>query len=469
MTTSTSQNTHETDTANNATYTTISTILTLAIPTFGQLIAEPAFVLIDTAIVGHIGGQALAGLSVGSTIVLTVVGLCVFLAYSTTSQVGRLLGAGKRREGLEAGVDGLWLAGIIGVVVSVALFVIARPLCMAMGAQGSVLHNAVDYVRAVVFGIPGMLLVYAANGIFRGLQKVRITLVAATLGAILNTLLDLLFILGFGWGVFGSGVATLISQWFMAVVLIVPAVLWTRAEGARLRPRLSGVLNSAGDGAVLFLRTLALRACLVANVVLATHMGVEVLAAYQVVNSSWNFVLNMLDAIGIAGQTLVAAQIGARQEDEAMRLTRIAGRAGLCGGTVIGIGLMIAGWCASPLFSQSIEIQHLLTVGMVVVGVTLPLAGWMWAVDGILIGAGGLPVSCIDVYGDSCNICTLSCCDWLDMRCDAGVFRAAYGIAVACGESVICRIACHFQWFPYRNFHMVAYRTLKSACDGSLT
>lgn len=187
MTTSTSQNTHETDTANNASCTTISTILTLAIPTFGQLIAEPAFVLIDTAIVGHIGGQALAGLSVGSTIVLTVVGLCVFLAYSTTSQVGRLLGAGKRREGLEAGVDGLWLAGIIGVVVSVALFVIARPLCMAMGAQGSVLHNAVDYVRAVVFGIPGMLLVYAANGIFRGLQKVRITLVAATLGAILNT------------------------------------------------------------------------------------------------------------------------------------------------------------------------------------------------------------------------------------------------------------------------------------------
>ena len=371
MITSTSQNTHETDTANNASCTTISTILTLAIPTFGQLIAEPAFVLIDTAIVGHIGGQALAGLSVGSTIVLTVVGLCVFLAYSTTSQVGRLLGAGKRREGLEAGIDGLWLAGIIGVVVSVMLFVIARPLCMAMGAQGSVLHNAVDYVRAVVFGIPGMLLVYAANGIFRGLQKVRITLVAATLGAILNTLLDLLFILGFGWGVFGSGVATLISQWFMAVLLIVPAML-----------------NSAGDGAVLFLRTLALRACLVANVVLATHMGVEVLAAYQVVNSSWNFVLNMLDAIGIAGQTLVAAQIGARQEDEAMRLTRIAGRAGLCGGTVIGIGLMIAGWCASPLFSQSTEIQHLITIGMMVVGVTLPLAGWMWAVDGILIGAG---------------------------------------------------------------------------------
>ena len=151
---------------------------------------------------------------------------------------------------------------------------------------------------------------------FVDLQKVRITLVAAVAGAVLNTILDLLFIIGFGWGVFGSGVATLISQWFMAVVLIVPAVLWTRAEDACLKPRLSGVLSSAGDGAVLFVRTLALRACLVANVVLATHMGMQVLAAYQVVNSSWNFVLNMLDAIGIAGQTLVAAQIGARHERE---------------------------------------------------------------------------------------------------------------------------------------------------------
>ncbi|MCQ4974488.1 MATE family efflux transporter, partial [Bifidobacterium pseudocatenulatum] len=70
----------------------------------------------------------------------------------------------------------------------------------------------------------------------------------------------------------------------------------------------------------------------------------------------------MRDASGIAGQTWVAAQIGARQEDGARRLTRIAGRAGLCGGTVSGIRVMIAGWCPSPLFSQSIEIQQLLTV-----------------------------------------------------------------------------------------------------------
>ena len=256
-------------------------ILALAVPTFGQLIAEPAFVLIDTAIVGHIGDTALAGLSIGSTILLTVVGLCVFLAYSTTSQVGHLIGAGRRREGLEAGIDGLWLALIIGSVASLVIFLAAEPLCWAMGARGDVLDNATAYLQAVVFGMPGMMLVYAANGIFRGLQKVRITLAAAVCGAVVNTVLDVLFVFGFDWGVTGSGVATFIAQWFMGLFLVVPALLWARADGADWRPRLRGILGSASDGSVLFIRSLALRACMVATVMAATSMGTQVLAAYQ--------------------------------------------------------------------------------------------------------------------------------------------------------------------------------------------
>jgi putative MATE family efflux protein len=362
-------------------------LFTLALPTFGQLIAEPAFVLIDTAIVGHIGDAALAGLSIGSTIILTTVGLCVFLAYGTTSSVAQLIGAGKRREGLEAGIDGLWLALAIGMLVSTALFAAARPLCWAMGARDAVLDNATAYLQAIVFGLPGMLLVYAANGIFRGLSKVNITFVAAVAGAVVNTALDVLFVFGLHWGVAGSGAATLIAQWFMGLFLVVPALLWARADGASWRPRLAGILGTASDGMPLFIRTLALRASLVATVMLAARMGTQVLAAYQAVNSSWNFVLNMLDAIGIAGQTLVATQIGAGRRDRAHAMTSIAGRSGLLAGAVIGMGLAAAGLAATGLFSPSPEVQHLIMVGMLVQGVFLPLAGWMWALDGILIGA----------------------------------------------------------------------------------
>ncbi|KAA8820976.1 MATE family efflux transporter [Bifidobacterium vespertilionis] len=372
-------------------------IFALALPTFGQLIAEPTFILIDTAIVGHISNEALAGLSIGSTIILTAVGLCIFLAYSTTAQVAHLLGAGKRREGLQAGVDGLWLALGIGTLLGVGLFAAAEPLCRALGGQGAVLDQAVTYTRAIVLGAPGMLLVYAANGIFRGLQKVRITLIAAVSGAVVNTVLEVLFVIVFRWGIFGSGAATLIAQWYMGLFLVVPAVLWARADGASLKPSLSGIAQAGGDGLPLFIRTLAIRAAMVVTVASAARMGTDVLAGFQAVNSSWNFAMNMLDSVGIAGQTLVGTALGAGAMAEARTLTRATGRAGLVTGAVIGLGFAVVGLFAGHFFSPSPAVQLLVAAGMVTMGVFFPLQGWMMALDGILIGARDyryLAVSC---------------------------------------------------------------------------
>lgn len=360
----------------------------LAIPTFGQLIAEPTFVLIDTAIVGHVGDSSLAGLSLGSTLVLTAVGLCVFLAYSTTSQVAHLFGAGKRREGFQAGMDGLWLSLCIGVLLAVALLIFGEGICSVLGGSGETLAAATVYTHMVALGVPGMLLVYAANGIFRGLQKVRITLVAAVSGAALNTVLDVLFVIVLGWGIAGSGIATGIAQWFMGIFLVVPALVWSKRGGARLVPRLSGIMAAGGEGAPLFVRTLALRLALVATVMLAATTGTEVLAGYQIVNAAWNFVVNALDSIAIAGQTLVGAQLGARKFDEARMLTRATAKAGMATGAVVGALFILAGLVAGPAFSANPDIQLLAAVGMAITGAFLPLQGWMWALDGILIGAG---------------------------------------------------------------------------------
>ncbi|PST45623.1 MATE family efflux transporter [Bifidobacterium callitrichos] len=362
-------------------------ILALALPTFGQLIAEPTFILIDTAIVGHIGDAALAGLSIGSTIILTAVGLCIFLAYSTTAQVAHLLGAGRRREGMQAGVDGLWLALGIGVILAIGLFTAAEPLCRALGGQGEVFDQAVAYTRAIVLGAPGMLLVYAANGVFRGLQKVRITLIAAVGGAILNTVLDVLFVIVLGWGIVGSGTATLIAQWFMGLFLAIPAILWAKADGASLKPQLSGLARAGGDALPLFIRTLAIRAAMVVTVACAARMGTQVLAGFQAVNSSWNFAMNMLDSVGIAGQTLVGAALGAGAVGRARRLTGATGRMGLAVGAIIGFGFAVVGLFAGHFFSPSPQIQLLIAAGMVTMGVFFPLQGWMMALDGILIGA----------------------------------------------------------------------------------
>lgn len=360
----------------------------LAIPTFGQLVAEPAFVLVDTAIVGRLGESALAGLALGSTIILTAVGLCVFLAYATTSQVSRCFGAGQRREGLQAGIDSLWLSLLVGTVLAVGLFAASEPLCQALGGQGDALAQGVAYTRAVVLGAPGMLLVYAANGLCRGLQKVGVTLAVAVGGAVLNTVLDLLFVFAFGWGVAGSGAATFAAQWAMGLALLVPSLAWARRGGASLRPRWGGIAEAGRDGLPLFLRTLALRAGLVATVMAAAALGTEMLASYQVVNAAWSFVLNVLDSVAIAGQALVGAKLGARDLAGADRLARATMRAGLVAGILVGAGFAAMALVAPQAFSGDPAVRQLAAVGMAVTGLALPMQGWMWAADGILIGAG---------------------------------------------------------------------------------
>lgn len=228
---------------------------------------------------------------------------------------------------------------------------------------------------------------YAANGIFRGLQKVRITLIAAVSGAVLNTVLDMLFVFVFRWGIAGSGAATMVAQWYMGLFLVIPAILWARADGASLRPRLAGIAAAGGDGLPLFIRTLAIRAAMVMTVASAARMGTAVLAGFQAVNSTWNFAMNMLDSVGIAGQTLVATALGAGSVQQAQRLTRATGRAGLATGAVIGVAFAVTGLFAGRFFSPSPHIQILVAVGMVTMGVFFPLQGWMMALDGILIGA----------------------------------------------------------------------------------
>ena len=297
------------------------------------------------------------------------------------------MGAGHRREGLQAGIDGLWLALGIGIVLSLGLFAGAEPLCQALGGKGAVLDQAVAYTRTIVLGAPGMLLVYAANGIFRGLQKVRITLIAAVSGAVMNAVLDVLFVIVLHWGIAGSGIATLIAQWYMGLFLVAPAILWARADGASLRPRIAGIAAAGGDGLPLFIRTLAIRAAMVATVACAARMGTSVLAGFQAVNSSWNFAMNMLDSVGIAGQTLVATALGAGSVSRARQLTRATGRAGLVTGAIIGVVFAIVGLFAGHLFSPTPHVQILIAVGMVAMGVFFPLQGWMMAIDGILIGA----------------------------------------------------------------------------------
>ncbi|MCX6422202.1 MAG: MATE family efflux transporter [Actinobacteria bacterium] len=363
-------------------------ILRLALPALGALVAQPLFLLVDAAVVGTLGTAPLAGLGIAGTVVATLVGLCIFLAYATTSSVARHVGAGNRAAAISAGIDGLGLALLIGIVAGIGLFITAPPLVDALGASPEAAAYAVTYLRIMAIASPATLAVLAAVGVLRGLQDTRTTLLVTLLQVAVNTVLVVVFVLVFQWGVAGSAVGTAIAE---AVGLIAYGALLMRLahrEGVRIHPHLLGVWVSARTGFPLFIRTIALRAVFLIAVAAAARMGDATLAAYHVTSTVWFTLALALDALAIAGQALLGKVLGAANRDAARALTHLLVRMSVALGFILTVLIFIVRPWVPQLFTQDAEVAALISSALILVAIQQPLAGAVFAYDGILIGAG---------------------------------------------------------------------------------
>jgi putative MATE family efflux protein len=363
-------------------------ILALAVPALGALVAEPLFVLVDSAVVGRLGTAPLAGLALASTVLVTVVGLCVFLAYATTAAVARRLGAGDTAGALTLGVDGVWLAVVLGVVLAVGLWLIAPWLVVALGAHGDVTAHAVAYLRWSAPGLPGMLVVLAATGALRGLQDTRTPLWTAAAGAVVNAVLTVVLVLVLGLGIAGSGLGTALTQLGMGAVLAVVVVRGTLRAGGSVAPALGNIGSHARAGAPLLVRTLSLRAAILLTAVVAAGLGEAPLAGHQVVASVWGLTAFALDALAIAAQALVGRTLGAGDVGGTRAVLRRTLQWGTAAGVVLGVVVAAAAWLLPAAFSDDDAVRSAVTVGLLVAALFLPVAGWVFVLDGVLIGAG---------------------------------------------------------------------------------
>lgn len=362
-------------------------IVALALPALGALVAEPAFLLVDTALVGHLGAAQLAGVGIGTTVLHTAVGLLIFLAYGTTPAVARRLGAGDRPGAIRAGVDGIWLAIVAGAVL-LATVPLAHPLVALFGATGEVTGHAATYLGISILGLPGMLIVLAATGLLRGLQDTRTPLVVAGAGFTANALLNVVLIYGLGLGVAGSAIGTVIAQWGMAAFFLWFAVREARREGVSLRPSLAAVGRVAGVGVWLLLRTVSLRVALIATTAVATRLGTDVLAATQVAFALFSTLAFALDALAIAGQAMLGKALGAGDAALARRVTRRLVRWGLVGGGALGVLMLALAWIVGGAFTSDPAVLALLPWALVPLALAQPIAGFVFVLDGVLIGAG---------------------------------------------------------------------------------
>lgn len=356
----------------------------LAVPALGVLAAEPLYVLIDTAVVGHLGALPLAGLALGGVLLSLMSTQLTFLSYGTTARAARLHGAGRRTEAVTEGVQASWLALAVGLVVLTVGQLLADPITGALAGDAAIAEEAESWLRIALFGAPLILVTLAGHGWMRGVQDavrpMRFVLAGNGLSAVLCPIL----VYPVGMGLEGSAVANVAAQ-------VVVASLFGRAlirERARLRPDFTLMRAQLGFGRDLVLRTLAFQACFVSAAAVAARTSTAAVGAHQIVLQLWTFLSLVLDSVAIAAQSLVGAELGALAPRRARGVAD----------QITGYGLILGCGLCAVFAALSQVLPHAFTADPAVLAeiphawwffvAMQPVAGVVFALDGVLLGAG---------------------------------------------------------------------------------
>jgi putative MATE family efflux protein len=360
-------------------------IVRLALPALGALAAEPLYLLADTAMVGHLGTEELAALAIAATLLSGAFTLFNFLTYGTTAQVARFHGAGEEVEAGQLAAQALWLSAGIGVCLTALLAGLAVPLVDLMGGDGHTGELAVLYLRIGSLGLPFALIALAGQGWLRGVSDLRTPLVIVVVANAANVALNLLFIYGFGWGLAGSAWATVVSQLGMGAAFV-RALLGAPADSRR--PSLARIRPLARIGGEIFVRTAALYASFLVASAVAARIGDDSLGAHQVAFQLFVFLALVLDAIAIAGQVIVGRSLGAGDADGAYdAAVRMIGWS-VAAGSVFALLLLALIDVLPRAFTSDPAVIDRAQDIWALFALMQPANGAVFALDGILIGAG---------------------------------------------------------------------------------
>ncbi|GAA4026653.1 MATE family efflux transporter [Allokutzneria multivorans] len=359
-------------------------ILGLALPALGVLAAEPLYLLVDTAVVGHLGAVPLAAMAIGGIVLAQVSTQLTFLSYGTTARAARLHGAGRRSEAVAEGVQATWLAVVVGLVLVLAGQLLASPIAHALAGPGAVADAAVGWLRIALLGAPLVLITMAGNGWMRGVQDTARPLRYVLAGNGISAVLCPLLVYWADWGLAGSAVANVVAQAISAAMFLRALVV----ERVPLRPVPRLMRAQLGLGRDLILRSLAFQACFVSAAAVAARTSAEAAAAHQVVLQLWTFLSLVLDSLAIAAQSLVGAALGSSDSLRAKALARQITVYGLWFGVLLGVLFAALVTVLPPVFTPDAAVLAQVPHAWWFFVALQPIAGVVFALDGVLLGAG---------------------------------------------------------------------------------
>lgn len=362
---------------------TLGRILALAIPALGVLAAEPLYVLVDTAVVGHLGALPLAGLALGGTLLSVLTSQLTFLSYGTTARTARLYGAGKRHEAVAEGAQATWLALAVGVIVLILGELLAPQIALWLTGKPDIAEAATRWLRIALLGAPAILVTLAGNGWMRGVQNTVRPLRYVIIANIISAILCPILVYPMGLGLEGSAIANVFAQ-------TISALMFLRAlmhEGALQRPSFTIMKKQMVLGRDLILRSASFQICFLSATAVAARYSAATAGAHQIVYQLWAFLSMMLDSLAIAAQALIGAALGGHYLQRARRVAwRIVGYSLLLG-TVLG-GVFAAAYPILPrIFTSDPEVLAQIPYAWWLFVIQQPIAGIVFALDGVLLGA----------------------------------------------------------------------------------
>ena len=360
-------------------------IIKLAVPALGALAAEPLYLLVDTAIVGHLGRSQLAALGIAAVVLSGLFGVFNFLQYGTTAQVGRASGAGEAQVANRLGAQALWLSLGFGLAIAAGVLALAPPIVELMGAEGDTADYAVTYMRIAALGLPFAFLALGGQGYLRGVADLRTPLVIVIAANVVNAVLEVLFVYGFGWGIEGSAWGTVLAQAGMGGAFIVCLLRAARGDTRPSRRLMSRLLVI---GRHIFVRTAALLSAFTLAGAVVARFGDASLAAHQIAFQLWIFLAFVLDAIAIAGQVIVGRGLGAGDSERAYAASVRMIWLSVYAGIVFGAVMLALEGVLPYVFTSDEEVIERTQAIWPLFSLMQPLNGAVFALDGILIGAG---------------------------------------------------------------------------------
>ena len=403
-------------------------ILALAVPAALALAADPLLQVVDTAFVGHAGADALAALGINSALFTFSFLVFNFLGTATTPLVARAKSSENATKAGLVTLQALTVAAVCGSLLTVGLLVGSDQALHAMGADSEAnpvmyeMSQQFLYIRA--FAAPAVMLCTVGQGVFGGLQDMKTPLGITASANLINLSLDVLLILGLGWGVRGAACATTVAEWIAASCYLY--FLWARREslGGSSAPEAMKKMDAEelfasfrpffnAGGAVLMRTVLLLGTKTIASAT-AARLGSTAIGSHQVVMQLWLLTSMLVDSLAVSGQSLIAVEFGKAKvesikavqaqpidalmaKDDNVTVTldtsgarRVANRLlqlGVGSGVVLAAAFTLTSPWIPSLFTEDPDVKQTILEILPIALAMLPVNGAVYVLDGILVGS----------------------------------------------------------------------------------